>query len=113
MSKKSFGKGQGIDALFSSNSKKIERALDPEKSSPGSKDEINEKRKIRSGGIHKLTCNLDIELYEKLKAISHAAAVPVKDVVTKSLEEFLSKLKPEEVEEALKQMKEGANKYGL
>ncbi len=111
MSKKNFGKG--IDALFSSASKNIEKAIVPNKKSSKVKEAESSKQSERPGAIHKLTCNLDFELYEKLKAISHSAAVPVKDVVTKSLEDFISKIEPEEITEALKKMKEGANKYGL
>ncbi len=105
--KKNFGKG--INALFSESQDRIDNAI-----KPGSRKVKTETNKhATSGHVHKLTCNLDYELYEKIKAISHSARVPLTSIITKSVCEFLSNLSSDEIEEAVQTYRKGENKFGL
>lgn len=104
MARKKFVKEiKGIDALFSDEDSNQEvHNTEEDKSGFVAIPRAKNKRSSSKKPLEKISFNLDIESSEKIKAFAFNNRIPITEILKKCVEEYLSKIPQEDIEQSLK-----------
>lgn len=104
MARKKFTKEiKGIDALFSDETS--EQEVSESENTMGSfevKAKAKNKKPSTKKPLEKISFNLDLESSEKIKAYAFNKRIPTTEILKKCVEDYLSKISKEEIEQSLK-----------